>query len=49
MRIGGASNRNFKNILKKTQEDYYAVKKNQTGNWLTIIFKNVSKLNQFVN
>ena len=49
MRIGGASNRSLKNIVLKTKEDYRAVRHNRTGNWLTIVLKNASKLKQFVN
>ncbi|MBC2844497.1 glycosyltransferase family 2 protein [Winogradskyella flava] len=48
MRVGGASNRSLKNIIQKTKEDYRAIKKNQTGNWITIIVKNFSKIKQFL-
>jgi glycosyltransferase involved in cell wall biosynthesis len=48
MRTGGASNRSLKNIVQKTKEDYRAVKVNNTGNWLTILLKNVTKLKQFM-
>ncbi|WP_179351503.1 glycosyltransferase family 2 protein [Winogradskyella vidalii] len=47
MRVGGASNKSLKNILQKSKEDYRAIKNNKTGNWLTILQKNVSKLKQF--
>ncbi|NRR91041.1 glycosyltransferase [Winogradskyella undariae] len=47
MRIGGASNKNLKNILQKSKEDYRAIKTNHIGNWLTVLLKNVSKLKQF--
>ncbi|WP_178983487.1 glycosyltransferase family 2 protein [Winogradskyella helgolandensis] len=47
MRVGGASNKSLKNILQKSKEDYRAIKTNQTGNWLTILLKNVSKIKQF--
>ncbi|EPR74757.1 putative glycosyltransferase [Winogradskyella psychrotolerans RS-3] len=47
MRVGGASNKSLKNILQKSKEDYRAIKANQTGNWWTILLKNVSKIKQF--
>ena len=49
MRVGGASNRSIKNIIQKTKEDYRAIKKNQTGNGLTVIVKNFSKIKQFLS
>jgi glycosyltransferase len=48
MRVGGASNRSLKNIILKTKEDYRAIKHNRTGNWLTILLKNVTKIRQFL-
>ncbi|MUU77881.1 glycosyltransferase family 2 protein [Winogradskyella endarachnes] len=48
MRVGGASNRSLKNIIQKSKEDYRAIKTNKTGNWVTIMVKNVSKLKQFI-
>jgi glycosyltransferase len=48
MRVGGASNKSLKNIIQKTKEDYRAVNTNKTGGWITILFKNVSKLKQFI-
>ncbi|WP_272659282.1 MULTISPECIES: glycosyltransferase family 2 protein [unclassified Providencia] len=48
MRIGGESNRSFLNILKKTQEDISALKKNNIF-WIYPLFmKNISKLPQFI-
>jgi glycosyltransferase len=47
MRVGGASNRSLKNMIRKTKEDYRAMRSNKTGNLLTIILKNVTKLRQF--
>ena len=46
MRIGGESNKSFKNILKKMKEDVRALKKNKTGNWHTVLFKNIIKIPQ---
>lgn len=47
MRIGGVSNRNLKNIMQKTREDYRAVKTNNIGGWFSILLKNISKIKQF--
>ena len=47
MRVGGASNRSLKNIIKKSKEDYRAIRSNNVGNFLTLIKKNTSKLKQF--
>lgn len=47
MRVGGASNRSLKNIIRKTKEDYRAIKRNKIGNFTTLITKNTSKLKQF--
>ena len=47
MRIGGISNRSLTNIFKKSLEDFKSIKKNNTGNFLTLIKKNISKLRQF--
>ena len=47
MRIGGVSNRNLKNIAIKMIEDYKAIRKNKSGNIVTLILKNTSKIKQF--
>jgi glycosyltransferase involved in cell wall biosynthesis len=47
MRTGGISNRSLKTILRKSREDYEAVRRNRSGGILTILQKNFSKLNQF--
>lgn len=47
MSVGGASNRSLKNIIKKSKEDYRAIRSNNVGNFLTLIKKNTSKLKQF--
>lgn len=47
MRIGGASNKNLKNIAIKMIEDYRAIRKNKSGNIFTLILKNTSKIKQF--
>ena len=47
MRVGGASNRSLKNIIKKTKEDYRAICSNKIGGFTTLILKNISKIKQF--
>ena len=47
MRIGGESNRNIKNIILKTKEDYKVIISNKIGNWSTLLLKNFSKFKQF--
>ena len=47
MRIGGESNRSLANIIRKSQEDYRALRAHKIGSLLTLINKNVSKLRQF--
>ena len=49
MRIGGKSNRSLKGIVKKTLEDFLIIKKNKAGGFLTLFYKNFSKLKQFLN
>ena len=46
MRVGGASNQSLKNIIKKSKEDYRAIKINNIGNFLTLVRKNFSKIKQ---
>ncbi|MFT3738834.1 MAG: glycosyltransferase family 2 protein [Breznakibacter sp.] len=48
MRVGGASNRSIANIIKKSQEDYKAMRNNRIGGIGTLLVKNFSKLGQFV-
>lgn len=47
MRIGGTSNRSFKNIVQKSSEDLQIIKRNNIGGVYTLIRKNVGKLLQF--
>lgn len=47
MRVGGVSNRNLKNIIQKTREDYKAARTNNIGGWFSIVLKNISKIKQF--
>jgi glycosyltransferase len=48
MRTGGASNRNMKNILRKSKEDYLAIKKHLNRGVSTLLMKNFGKLFQFI-
>ncbi|MDD3602581.1 MAG: glycosyltransferase family 2 protein [Sulfurovum sp.] len=47
MRVGGASNRSLKNILRKSREDIKALKNNGIGGPMTLLLKNLSKIPQF--
>ena len=47
MRVGGVSNKNLSNILKKLLEDYRALKSNHVGSIIALIWKNLSKISQF--
>lgn len=47
MRTGGASNRSLRNILLKSSEDYRALRSNQVGGAGALLWKNLSKLQQF--
>jgi len=48
MRIGGASNRSLGNIMLKSKEDYSALKRNGVGGLWALVWKNISKLPQFL-
>jgi len=48
MRLGGASNRSLGNIIQKTREDYRALHNNGVGGVWALLWKNLSKLPQFV-
>jgi glycosyltransferase len=47
MRVGGASNRSFKNIYNKTLEDIRALKNNGLAWPLSLLWKNLTKIPQF--
>ena len=47
MRVGGASNKSLKNIILKSKEDLKAMKNNEMGGVFSLVFKNLSKLQQF--
>ena len=48
MRVGGASNRSLGNILLKSREDLGALRRNGVGGVGTLLWKNLSKLPQFL-
>ena len=48
MRMGGASNRSPDRIIKKSREDYRAMRRHGVGGLGTLLCKNISKLGQFV-
>ena len=47
MRVGGESNKSLKNILQKSWEDLRAMQNNSVGNFISLLVKNFSKLQQF--
>lgn len=47
MRVGGASNKSLSNIIKKSKEDYKAIKRNKIGGFWTLFMKNFGKIGQF--
>lgn len=47
MRVGGISNRGIRNLLKKSMEDWRALRRNHVGGVATLLRKNFSKLGQF--
>jgi hypothetical protein len=48
MRVGGASNGSVRNILRKSAEDYRAMRMHGAGGFTTLLRKNISKLPQFL-
>ena len=48
MRLGGASNRSLANILRKSREDYDALRRTGVGGLGTLAWKNISKIGQFM-
>lgn len=48
MRTGGVSNRSIKHLIRKSYEDYLAMKRNNIGGIPTLLAKNFRKLPQFV-
>lgn len=48
MRVGGESNRSLGRILRKSHEDYRALRGNEIGGLGTLALKNLRKVSQFV-
>ncbi|MFT3807440.1 glycosyltransferase family 2 protein [Arenimonas sp.] len=48
MRLGGTSNRSLGQIIRKSREDYRAIRRHRQGGIGTLLWKNLSKLGQFV-
>ncbi|KQI71234.1 family 2 glycosyl transferase [Loktanella sp. 5RATIMAR09] len=48
MRVGGESNRSIGRILRKSKEDYRALRSNDVGGLATLAWKNIRKIPQFV-
>lgn len=48
MRVGGASNRSIGNLIRKSREDYRAMRRNNIGGFGTLLAKNFRKLPQFL-
>jgi len=48
MRVGGESNRSLSRILRKSREDYIALRRHGVGGIPTLLAKNLSKLEQFL-
>lgn len=48
MRMGGVSNRSFGHMIRKSREDYRAIRRHGVGGVGTLVAKNLSKLPQFV-
>lgn len=48
MRVGGESNRSLGRILRKSREDYRAIRRHGVGGLGTLLSKNFSKIGQFI-
>lgn len=48
MRVGGESNKSVAKILEKSREDYRALRSNKIGGIGALVWKNASKLGQFI-
>lgn len=48
MRMGGASNRSIRQMIRKSREDYRAIRAHRIGGIGTLLAKNLSKLPQFL-
>lgn len=48
MRVGGVSNQSVGQIIRKSFEDYAALKSNKVGGFRALVAKNISKISQFL-
>lgn len=48
MRVGGISNQSLGKIIRKSMEDYRAIRANEIGGLGTLALKNIRKLGQFI-
>lgn len=51
MRVGGLSNRSFKQMVKKSMEDLRIIRDNRLSprySWVTLLIKNIRKIPQFI-
>ncbi len=48
MKMGGVSNRSFAHMIRKSREDYRAIRRHGVGGVGTLVAKNLSKLPQFL-
>lgn len=48
MRFGGESNQSLRHIMRKMGEDYRALRRNRVGGFGALIWKNISKVSQFL-
>lgn len=47
MRLGGVSNKSITKMIQKSLEDYRAIRTNNIGGLMTLVFKNLRKIPQF--
>jgi len=47
MKMGGISNQSFAQMIRKSREDYRAIRHNKVGGFGTLVAKNLSKIPQF--
>ncbi|WP_342068688.1 glycosyltransferase family 2 protein [Yoonia algicola] len=48
MKMGGVSNKSFAHMIRKSREDYRAIRRHGVGGFGTLVAKNLSKLPQFL-
>ncbi len=48
MKMGGSSNKSFAHMIRKSREDYRAIRRHGVGGIRTLVAKNLSKLPQFI-